>query len=90
MEGPSVLRLWPGLYFDSDTGTDGNGKGGKLVKGEGLAAKMKVLYDSRMTKPALNASYFHPRVVCLAQTVERWQWRAVSSEWPKCPAAQFY
>lgn len=46
VEGPSVLRLWPGLYFDGDTGAGNDGgEGGKLVnvKGEGLAATLKVL-----------------------------------------------
>lgn len=51
MEGPSVLRLWPGLYFNSDSDADienGGGKsiGGKkkkkLVKGEGLSATLQV------------------------------------------------
>lgn len=41
VEGPSVLRLWPGLYFDSDTGS-GNGSGGILLKGEGMSAKLQV------------------------------------------------
>ncbi|CBJ31071.1 expressed unknown protein [Ectocarpus siliculosus] len=40
VEGPSVLRLWPGLYFDSDTGS-GNGSGGRLLKGEGMSAKLQ-------------------------------------------------
>eukprot|EP00903_Cladosiphon_okamuranus_P008396 g8072.t1 len=42
VEGPSAIRLWPGLYFESETQTQ-NAKGGaggkKLLKGEGLAAK---------------------------------------------------
>ncbi|CAM9652980.1 unnamed protein product, partial [Ectocarpus fasciculatus] len=40
VEGPSVLHLWPGLYFDSDTGS-GNGSGGRLLKGEGMSAKLQ-------------------------------------------------
>lgn len=42
MEGPSAIRLWPGLYFDSDTQTKTTKGGKKLLKGEGLAAKYKV------------------------------------------------
>lgn len=47
VEGPSAIRLWPGLYFDSDTkSTKGSGAGGKkFLKGEGLAAKYQVSYD---------------------------------------------
>ncbi|CAM9149560.1 unnamed protein product [Ectocarpus sp. 13 AM-2016] len=40
VEGPSVLRLWPGLYFDSDTGSV-NGSGGRLLKGEGMSARLQ-------------------------------------------------
>lgn len=45
MEGPSAIRLWPGLYFDSDTQTkitNAGAVGKKLLKGEGLAAKYQV------------------------------------------------
>lgn len=51
VEGPSVLRLWPGLYFDSDTFSDGDGRGGggggsnskrrNRVEGEGVAVRMQ-------------------------------------------------
>lgn len=46
MEGPSAIRLWPGLYFDSDTqNPKGGAAGKKILKGEGLAAKYKVRCD---------------------------------------------
>lgn len=53
VEGPSVLRLWPGLYFDRDTFNDGDGRGGgggssakgpkrrNRVEGEGVAVRMQ-------------------------------------------------
>ncbi|CAM9638144.1 unnamed protein product, partial [Hapterophycus canaliculatus] len=41
VEGPSALRLWPGLYFDSDGDDGGNGEGGKILKGDGLTAKLQ-------------------------------------------------
>lgn len=53
VEGPSVLRLWPGLYFDSDTFSDGDGRGSSgagspksrnRVEGEGVAVRMQARY----------------------------------------------
>ena len=50
VEGPSVLRLWPGLYLDSDTFRDGDGRGGggssrskrrNRLEGEGVAVRMQ-------------------------------------------------
>ena len=57
VEGPSVLRLWPGLYFDSDTFSDGDGGGGSVgsprrnrVEGDGVAVRMQASF---LTVPRL-------------------------------------
>lgn len=42
-----MLRLWPGLYFDSDTinglGIGAMNTGEKLLEGDGAAVRMQVL-----------------------------------------------
>lgn len=60
VEGPSVLRLWPGLYFNSDADTEsgsGKSKGGKrkkkILKGEGMAAKLQVFVHWKKTHDLL-------------------------------------
>lgn len=40
MEGPPTLKLWPGLYFDSDQ--DDDDKSAKHLEGDGVTARMQV------------------------------------------------
>lgn len=42
VEGPPALRLWPGLYFDSDAEGEDSAKEGKRLEGEGLNVRIQV------------------------------------------------
>lgn len=65
MEGPSAIRLWPGLYFDSDTKNTQAGAGGKkLLKGEGLSAKFQVRHTVLIVTSSLYTLELRRKVSC--------------------------